>query len=99
MNIGDYVIHWADRPCDKMIAKITKFKKGRWHGKYVNDGFEGVKRNQRSKWRSTKECPSIEEFGRELIKLSKGFVTVGSKRPCVATYPDGKPRKWEGSTK
>ena len=51
MKVGDFVIHWADCPSDKMIARITKFKKELWHGEYVNDS-ECCPRKKRTKWRN-----------------------------------------------
>lgn len=82
-----YIIDDHDRPEGMMIAE--RREDGFY---YIHPKLKNVKAHHAMQ--PTRPTP-VEDFGIE-ITISDGMISGKQVRDSVATYRDGKPRKWQG---
>lgn len=90
---GDVVIiNDVDAPEAKMLAVLTKYDAdaGAWHARYLTTATRNWKCGT-ANWTPTK----VEDFGMRLEWRGDEFRVVPNGAPCVATYDDGVPRRWQ----
>ncbi len=91
MNPKLFIVNQFDRPCERLIAE------------QVGDELFYINPELREEWQHwpmrMDEATPLEAFGLT-IHIENGVLegVLHPHLPRTATYPDGKPRSWQGSS-
>lgn len=84
-----WIVNQTDKPCERLI---TEERDGSLF--YIHP-------EMREEWKdqpmSMSDATPLSDFGIQTKQGDGWLVGVCFPNRCTATYPDGKPRKWQGS--